>query len=278
MTASLRSLVRAALALGLLAALCGTARAEKPLVVWARTDFPPFFILEGPLKDQGVYDASLPRLFALLDGFEHAVRPMSIARSLEMMAAQENHCNMALTRTAERERSVVFSQPVTRIFRNELIVRRDDLPRFRPWLQNGMLDLDGLLAARGVSLAIIRGRRYGEAIDPVLARHAAAADQETVSQSGQALRMLLSGRVDAAIAFPQEAAYAIRTGGPNLRPDALASLPIRGVEAMPGYVGCSDTPLGRRVIAAVNTPAVREVLRARFTAAAATWNDPNLRP
>lgn len=254
------------------------AAADKPVVIWTQTDFPPFYIANGPLKNQGVYDSIMGQLFELLPGFEHRVVNMTIARSLEMMGSQDNVCNMGLVRSPEREKTIVFSQEITRIFRNTLIIRRWDEHTFRPFLVKGEVDLALLLRSPQIRLATVRGRRYGQHIDAILAGPGEAARRSAVTHSSSAVRMLVEGHTDAVIAFPQEALYAVRTEGAAVPPDSLMSLPIKGSGIISGHIGCSKGPVGEQVAKAVDDPATLVRIRALYKRSVDAWSDQYLRP
>lgn len=254
------------------------AAADKPVVIWTQTDFPPFYIPNGPLKNQGVYDSIMEQFFELLPGFEHRVVNMTIARSLEMMARQDNVCNMGLIQSPERDKTIVFSQEITRIFRNTLIIRRWDEHTFRPFMVKGEVDLDALLHSAPVRLTTVRGRRYGKHIDAILADRTGATGPDTVTHSSSAVRMLVEGHTDAIIAFPQEALYAVRTEGTAVSPDALMSLPIKNSGVISGRIGCSKGAAGEQVIRAINDPATLGKIRSLYVRSVDAWSDQYLRP
>ncbi len=254
------------------------AYGDKPVIIWAKTNFPPFSIQDGPLRDQGIYDTMMPPLFALLPEFEHRVVDMTIARTLEMMKHEDNICNAGLVRTAERDKTIVFSRETTRVFRNTLIVRRKDEGVFQPFMGNGEIDLDALLHDTPVRLCTVRGRRYGTEIDTVLADHAGTSDVRAITHSSSAVRMLAEGHTDAVIAFPQEALYAVRVEASSMPQDILMSLPIKNAGVISGHIGCSKGKLGERVIRAIDAAQRIEKVRALYKRSVAAWNDQYLRP
>jgi len=254
------------------------AYGDKPVIIWTRTNFPPFSIQDGPLKDQGIYDTMMSPLFELMPEFEHRVVDMTIARALEMMSHEDNICNAGLVRTAERDKTIAFSRETTRIFRNMLIIRRKDEGVFQPFMSKGEVDLNALLRATPVRLCTVRGRRYGKEIDTVLSDHAVKSDLRAITHSSSAVRMLVEGHIDAVIAYPQEALYAVRTEIPSAPQDILMSIPIKNAGIIPGHIGCSKGKPGKLVIKAIDNPSTLEKVRSLYTRSLATWNDQYLRP
>jgi uncharacterized protein (TIGR02285 family) len=242
-----------------LLASAGIARAEdaRPTVTWVMAVPPPIHIV-SPSGATGYADQTLAWFTERLPGFRHEVIGANSNRLQEMIAAADGVCGGAMLKTPEREATIQFSRPVYWMLPNRLIVSAERPAALDAHLDaQGEVDLPALLADRSFTGGVQQGRSYSPEIDRALA---GAAGLVSIRGPGH-FDMLASGRFDWTIGFPIEGFYWARRlenspektdfladlGGTNL---AYLSRPIAGNTAlMPGYIGCSKGPIGRRVIA-----------------------------
>jgi uncharacterized protein (TIGR02285 family) len=254
-----------------------TLAQPKETLVWLKRDLPPLFIFEGPKKGQGVIDQLLSTLIAGMPQYQHSVMKVNRARGLQMLHEPSLTCDAALNWSKERERWIAFSIPVFRAMSNGLAVWRVDREVLTPFIKEGEVDLAALLATGSVTLGIIAERNYGEFLDSQLKQ--APPKALTLHYGNNALGSLLQmqrlGRLQLLLGYRPEIRYQAQQQG--IAEDELQFYPIRGTgKYLSGYIGCTDTPLGRQAIIEINQ-LLRTLPRDHLSEAYAAWLDPESR-
>ncbi|VVO03299.1 hypothetical protein PS712_02851 [Pseudomonas fluorescens] len=262
----------------LIAMLAPPALAQpKETLVWLKRDLPPLFIFEGPKKGLGIIDQLLTKLIAGMPQYQHSVMRVNRARGLQMLHEPSLTCDAALNWSKERESWIAFSIPVFRAMSNGLAVRRVDREVLAPFIKDGEVDLAALLATGSVTLGIVAERNYGEFLDALLKQ--APPKALTLHYGNDALGSLLQmqrlGRLRLLLGYRPEIRYQAQQQG--IEEDELQFYPIRGTgKYLSGYIGCTDTPQGRQVIAEINQ-LLRTLPRGYLSEAYAAWLDPESR-
>ena len=262
----------------LIAMLAPPALAQpKETLVWLKRDLPPLFIFEGPKKGLGIIDQLLTKLIAGMPQYQHSVMRVNRARGLQMLHEPSLTCDAALNWSKERETWIAFSIPVFRAMSNGLAVRRVDREVLAPFIKDGEVDLAALLATGSVTLGIVAERNYGEFLDALLKQ--APPKALTLHYGNDALGSLLQmqrlGRLRLLLGYRPEIRYQAQQQG--IEEDELQFYPIRGTgKYLSGYIGCTDTPQGRQVIAEINQ-LLRTLPRDYLSEAYAAWLDPESR-
>jgi uncharacterized protein (TIGR02285 family) len=262
----------------LIAMLAPPALAQpKETLVWLKRDLPPLFIFEGPKKGLGIIDQLLTKLIAGMPQYQHSVMRVNRARGLQMLHEPSLTCDAALNWSKERESWIAFSIPVFRAMSNGLAVRRVDREVLAPFIKDGEVDLAALLSTGSVTLGIVAERNYGEFLDALLKQ--APPKALTLHYGNDALGSLLQmqrlGRLRLLLGYRPEIRYQAQQQG--IEEDELQFYPIRGTgKYLSGYIGCTDTPQGRQVIAEINQ-LLRTLPRDYLSEAYAAWLDPESR-
>ncbi|MFJ4141558.1 TIGR02285 family protein [Pseudomonas sp. NPDC089734] len=260
-------------------ALCGLPGIgqAKDTLIWLLRDMPPATIFAGPYKGQGAIDQFMPLLIARMPEYEHLLMRVNRARGMQMLNEHAFTCDPTLLWTPTRAKSIVFSIPTYIVFSNGLIVRKDDLSLFIPFIADGHIDLDALLASKTIKLGVVAERSYGMVIDKILHKVPDGELSEHYGNDavGSLLQMERLGRLQAMISYwPEARAQAMRQG---IRPEELAFLPVKDTpKYQVTHIGCSDTPQGRQAMDIIN----REMRTLRETSLLnfyANWLEPELR-
>lgn len=228
---------------------------ELQQLEWYRPDFAPFFILNGPERNQGFGDVLVQELMKRLPQYQQRVFDAPLGRALE--GAQQGEtliCTAPLLRTPERAAHLHFSHAFFTSPANGVMIRARERERFAPFIENGKLSLTRLLATGKFTLGINGNRSYGDATDAALAAHREQPYVVAKLRQGYiniALSALSKGsELDVVLAYQLEAAYWVHS---SRSPVALAFLEI--VEANPNeawYIACSGTEQGASAIVALN--------------------------
>lgn len=237
---------------GVLGAPASAQPEGKPLITWFHGHYPPTFIAEGAQKGEGYGDKAMAYLIERLDGFEHRTVFSTFNRALYQLRERDGGCVYGAFKTAERDAYMAFSPVMSPTLPNRAVVMRSRIDRLTPYMDSdGALRLDALMAAENLTVALVRGRFYSPRINAAIEHIRGGGGNVIVEQPEPRYAQLLSrGRVDYAFGFPYEAAMYFRDmpfGG------NYTTVPIAGEPAlMFGHIGCSDGPVGRALVAALD--------------------------
>ncbi|MFK0345325.1 TIGR02285 family protein [Pseudomonas asiatica] len=262
---------------GLLPALLLQPASAKERIFWLVRDLPPFTILEGPEKDQGVIDQLLPLLIRQMPEYDHSIVRVNRARGIQMLQDLNSFtCDPTLLWTPERAEYVRFSLPSLGVLSGGLVLRKDSEALVAPYLHGQEVDLHGLLSKAPLKLGVVAERSYGTQIDAILRQLPDSAFSRHYGNDATAnlLQMQQLGRLRMVLGYWPEVRYLVEQQG-----GALADYRFHPVQGVNRYqflhVGCSNSELGREAIAHIDQllPALRrDVLPGLY----ARWLDPAL--
>ncbi|TNC07569.1 transporter substrate-binding domain-containing protein [Methylobacterium terricola] len=245
-------------------ALTGPARAETRQITWSVFDAPPYTIVEGANRDNGISDRIRRLLTARLTEYSHSTLTVPFPRILTSLKQGAEWCFVGGVRTPEREGFAAFSRPVAMFYPLRIVVRAENRARFEAL---GPLSLRNLLTEhRALRTSMLRNRAIAPAADALFRQYPPG---QTYSEFGEAFRMLLNDRLDYLVEFSSIAAYHARLLG---APDAFVGFPFAEENQEPVFprVMCAGTPWGREVVARIDavlaaeraSPAYREIVEA----------------
>ncbi|MFI7835258.1 TIGR02285 family protein [Pseudomonas asiatica] len=272
-----RCLRHLALLCGLLPALLLQPASAKERLFWLVRDLPPFTILEGPEKGQGVIDQLLPLLIRQMPEYDHSILRVNRARGIQMLQDPKSFtCDPTLLWTPERAEYVRFSVPSLGVLSGGLVLRKDSEALVAPYLDGQEVDLLNLLSKTPLKLGVVAERSYGTQIDAILRQLPDTAFSRHYGNDATAnlLQMQQLGRLRMVLGYWPEVRYLVELQG-----GALADYqfhPVKGVNRYQFlHVGCSNSELGHEAIAHIDQllPALRrDVLPGLY----ARWLDPAL--
>jgi len=221
-------------------------------VQWYLMDLPPSFIVSGPDKGTGYQDKTLDYFASKMPGFQIERHTAAIARLLSNLSTGVGVCSGSLGRTADREKHMIFSEPVLYSLPMRLVVPTAVAPKVQALLDaEGKIEPEKLAKAGFVHAGMVKGRTYGPVVDAFLSRH-----EDEVSSTGRTelvFRMLARGRVDYSFAYPDEAGYYARIHMAADDDSSFTTFPIAGLpDVVSSYFACSNDAVGQKVIKAVN--------------------------
>ncbi|KPY96794.1 Uncharacterized protein ALO43_02267 [Pseudomonas tremae] len=257
-----------------LTTLSGVCQARETLT-WLMRDIPPSTIFSGTMRGQGAIDQLMPLLTARMPEYDHVLMRVNRARGLQMLNdATSLSCDPTMLWTEERARTLLFSIPIVAIMSSGLIVRKEDVETFAPFMEDGKIDFVALMDSHAIRLGVVAERSYGELIDHTLR----TVDEDTLiphygnDAIGSLLQMERLGRLQAFISFWPEARYQAMQQG--ILPEELSFIPIKGNPAYQFiYISCSRSPEGEQAIAKINNE-MRVLRESRLMKLYAQWLDP----
>jgi len=240
----------------------------KPVIHWAKPGLAPLFVYEGANAGRGIGDQMFGDVQALMPQFHHVNLRLNYPRLLEELRRGSDVCAI-LHRTQERERFMVFSQPVVITPSYQLYVSTKGLERFKQqtgW--NGApASFDQLLSkSNGLKMAVTPGQSYGADRDEILARHANKVELvKSFADQRALIKMLAANRMELVLGFPWVVNYA--TELLDIRAD-LVKVELNDVpQYEPAYIACADTVFGKRIVDVVDgiSPSVHDRSKSYLT-------------
>ncbi|MFA6119872.1 MAG: TIGR02285 family protein [Sideroxydans sp.] len=267
--AYVRTALSAAMMFGTLL-LCSTGVQARETIIWANLHFPPWMILEGSSKGQGVWNLLQQELVTQLPEYDHKFIEMNNARYEQLATEGQKVCKVYYFKTPERERILYFSSPATVFLSNYVVMRRDKAKLLG---NPSSISLARLMQDPRFDGSFIEGRSYGSQVDQIIRRLKGQAYLHANVTSNQSLFEFISlGRTDYILEFPAVRAFFEQDLA--LHPD-LVNIAID--EAAPHnitYVTCVRNPWGQQVIGQVNDVLRHYIPTPAYRAATLRWYQP----
>lgn len=240
----------------------------KDTVIWAVTDWPPYFITEGDLKGKGAGDRFTDYFISRLPEFEHKKNHMSFSRVDKEAKLGRTTCMTNRFYTEERAKHSVFTKPYAISLSLKIVLLKDTFLRLREPEQLSIQSINENYMLNGV---LELGRSYGATLDPLLEQYLVDPNlTKRRANTGQLLDMLQLKRMDYFIEYPLNFNYMIQTK--NLDPDKFVNVEI---SESPPYVliwmSCSKTDLGRAVVERLNKVIDAEIATPDYWQRIAYW-------
>lgn len=226
----------------------------KKTILWYKPEFPPLSIVNGLDAGNG-YSDKLEKFFIQeLNTYKHSVIISPFKRTLKDMKKGLNVCSVTLLKNPEREKFIAFTKPARLLLPNELIVRKKDLAMYDNFRdESGKISIEKLIQSGSVRIGYSNGRSYTKKIDTLLNKYKGKNNLiERVGSEGPKglLMMLNKGYIDAMFAQSVEVGFHARNLDLKFK---IHQIQISGIkEYTIGYIGCSKTPLGEKIIEKIN--------------------------
>lgn len=224
---------------------------DQEKVVWHVSHFPPANILNGAYKGEGFADKTRRYFQKRIADFGHEDEVFGFKESFAAAAERKFFCRADLLKTSDREKVMVFSKPIYFLSSRRLVVKREAFGKLTAFLsKKGELDFERFISSDGVRLSYVPGRAYFIEEPESFTRYKQKNQTLAFKMSKHSFDAFHAGVADYVIAYPFEYAYYARTTG-NDKP--YRSVRIAGFKPFAtGYIACSKSALGDKVIARVN--------------------------
>jgi uncharacterized protein (TIGR02285 family) len=242
-------------------------------VEWYVGDHPPFFIPYGELAGKGGGDLQMHYLMSLLPQYRHRVVSSDAARTIHDFQYRDGVCAVDLVRTPDRDRFIRFGTRPLRLPGWHLILSQQAKAKIAASLsEDGQIDLEALARSGGLAGAYVPARFYSEAIDRFVSGETGGGRLTQVMQTSPMLNLMHAKRIDYFIGLPQQVPYysLLFPADPQLE-----SVAIKGVQPLTDlFIGCSDQPLGRDIIAHIDSALQGAEAWAGFVQPLSPWLSP----
>ena len=222
---------------------------ETNKIIWLKSNYPPYYILNGKNAGRGIADRIERLLQNELTQYEHDSVVANWRRILQEMKSGKNVVCLTLLKTPERQAYIEYSILTTVKPTNGICVRSDD-PMFKD-LQ--LISLQKLIKTKNLRIGIMHGRSYGKEIDRILEKDVSRQSVflSTSSDGVEGLiQLLVRKRIDAIICYPHESHASAQQLGLQ---DKIKQL--RVIEQEPlnlSYSGAPKTAWGKKIINEIN--------------------------
>jgi uncharacterized protein (TIGR02285 family) len=198
---------------------------------------------DSKADSQSYCDVIEYRLFKEMPQHRFNRNPTNVPRMESMMRERIDFCTMDLFHSKERERHMVFSEPVHWVFSNVLLARKGN--RLMASTKKTAISLSAFNNVENVTVGVRKGRRYSDQIEQLLEREQIQKNLYVAKDERTLVSMLSAGRIDYMFVNPPEIA-ALNDN------DNILSYPIADSPLAPVYVSCTRTKKGMRTIYAIN--------------------------
>ncbi len=254
--------------------LCAEVAANDE-IIWLQPDFPPYFIVNGKYKSEGVHNKIVQHLRKRLPTHTHNLKIANYARILDSLKKQKQVAMAGMFITPERQKYVLYSDiPAYLVFPNVVITKRNTVKKFGQFLTNdGLLDFKPFVLSKKFKIGISLGRSYKGVFDEMILTYKNSGlffERTGTDLFAGLLKMLSLNRLDAIIGYPIEAAFTARESGINS--DDLEFLPASEmVPYIPAYVGVPKSAWGKAVMHKINNILNEEETIAEYSACYEYW-------
>lgn len=265
----------------ILCVCCYSAVASAQRLNWVWLHFPPAFIGEGPLKNQGIVSRWLPQLQTeAMAEFTHQFQHMTPARAWQTMKEGELLCHPAALYDEKRAELAAFSLPWNLVPNKAILIRKEDAERL--FSGQKTISVTELFARRDLRLGLLQDQNYYVQIDRWLKDSDARkqALQLSNKQPVSALyHLLLNRRIDYMLEYPWVGGYIKRLmAQEGKRREEIVSLAIEEIsQFIPAYIACTNNKEGRDLIQKINHWLLQQRSREVFRQHIALWLDDNSR-
>lgn len=223
-----------------------TDLAAKEILTWQVIHWPPFQMLEGADKGRGRYDALLALFIANLPQYEHRTVEMNWARVWSEIKEGKNICNMFAIKTEERSTYAVFSKPLSVGLPLRIIMRKSSIETLGDHQPISIVDLLKDNRFKGVFVA---RRSYYPVIDQILEQYGSLPTVNRLAIPDEnAIRMILSGRMDYTLEYPYVANYMASKLKSGFDAE-IGSIPVKELlDYGKSSLACPNNEWGQKVI------------------------------
>ncbi len=178
-------------------------------IIWKHFILQPANIVGGKFAGQGHVQKIAGEIATHMPQYNHILEYGSFSKVFSDLQSRPGLCASGVKKTEERQKFLIFSEPVYVYFQARLVVRHDASKVFDGFVDDqGQIDLDALWRESDMEFSFVPGRRYGQVIDKFISSYRDYSPSRFWSHDS-ALRLLEAGRVQGAFLTPHESQFGI---------------------------------------------------------------------
>jgi len=247
--------------------LAATPALSQMTVTWAKNDFIPFYIQDGPFKNQGISDKLTQFFITHLPDYHHQIVEMPMERFYQQAQNDNLVCNPLLLKTAEREVFLTYSNKMKPAYAHVLV---SEHPIEYP--EEG-LSLREFLQDEDHALIVQSKRSYGPRLDEIIKEAISLGRVEPkYYATAQLFKMLEYKRNIHFLDIENSVTYYRKT---HKNDDDLYYIPIQEDRLDRfGYVACTRSATGRILMQKINAVLKREAASPELRSILESWMAP----
>lgn len=246
------------------------AWAADSQINWAVNTAPPFHIVDGDYKQQGLCDVlidTVHRYLPELKKIREILPQPRIGRALER---SENLCFACMIAKPQGEQGAYYSLP-THVYTPHQIITNDKTANLIKQRYPQPVPLADLLADEQLQFGYPAGRRYG-VLQPLIEGQDNRPGNRLVRSGDNGplaiLQMIASERLDYTVDYSMISRYYQLTNGASL---TLLPIAENHQQAVVGAIGCSNSAWGKSVIEQINAVMPQIHADAEFAQSLQLW-------
>lgn len=237
----------------------------KEVLTWRVIDWPPFYILDGADKGQGLYDQLIKKIADALPEYQHRTMVMNTKRVLAELENGSHVCHPS----ALGDTIGVLSKTNSLLLPYRIIYDTEDKPEFA---QYESIALAAILQDKNYHVGIASDR-YSSKLNNILAKHKGENNLINQNNYNSLIRMFFSKRIDALIEYPPVINYSKRLLDNKISNSSIAIKELSASKFLPVYIACPNNEWGKAVIEKINAFLVKESLTEDYLAYRLRWYD-----
>lgn len=258
------------IALIALLGLFQTSLFAEDLSYWIKSDWSPVYIMNGKYKDEGMGDKITQLFQREMPDVNFSVKWINSKRRQLMMQTGKKGCDIAMVKTPEREKFMVFS--VATVFSPSHRIIFNETPAMN-WKKGKAVSLESLLKNKIILGHLVKGRSYGKKLDTIIKQFSTNSKIYWEKSEGNAsvFKMLEYNRLDYTLEYPFIAQYQIKEEGVSVN---LGSLQIKEHSSyIYGRMGCPKNTWGKKMVKRVNKILKKKRKTAEYKNILTQWVD-----
>lgn len=264
MTAKRISIRRCSLIFSFLCYVSSTSATGQE-IKWRVIDWPPFYILNGPHKGQGLYDQMITLVERELPEFQHLRVPMTTARIHKEWKRGNNACHPSVLPGEHGIESKVNSLLLPyRIVSS----KKTNLP-IQP--QQTSLSIDTLLSNSKFTGGITPSR-YSPTLNKIVEKHANSPHLTSSPRYQTLVKMLLMERLDYLIEYPPIVSFYAEQEGLVNKTNSF-EIAESHQKYLKVVFACTKNEWGKKIIQKINKILIDESKEAQFMDFRTRWYD-----
>ena len=258
------------ISLYLLAIMLSASLSAKDKIHWAKYDIKPFFLTEGKNNNTGMGDELLTLIQQNLTQYEHQNYTTVMARILrDLQKTTTLTCSGMLQRNLPFDK-VLSSLPVLQVPHHSLQFHKSRLAEIEQLTDqpfNKPMSLETLITTKpDIKISITKHRSYGKVLNHLIKQYPA----NFISYPAQLnivdhIKLTEKRRVTFTLEYPFVSVYAFQS---DIKQQYNSIKLLESKEHLLGYILCTNTQVGRQVIADINqlikanwlTPSYRRIV------------------
>lgn len=238
---------------------------NKEVITWRVIDWPPFYILHGQDKGQGVYDILIDKMIAAMPEYQHKKVVMNTQRVLMELTKGHHVCHPSAL--AGTPAALSFSNSF--LLPQRLIYNTLDQPL---WLNQNEISLISLLNDQTFNLGLATNR-YPKELNELIDFNKQKNQLTLQNNYNSLIRMFFRRRINGIIEYPPVITYSQKLFDVNVKTRGLVIKELNNTDYFDVHFACPDNEWGKAVIAKINQQLILETKQENYLGFRLKWYD-----